>query len=439
MKKILALLLCAALMLPLFGCGGQELVSPGNFYYCRSDIAYGEENGLIAAEQRELAGISDDLDLLLEAYFSGPESGDLESPFPRDARVLSWQIEDETLVMTMNDSFGAMSGVELSVACACITRTFLELAPVTAVRFQVSDGLLNGEKSITMSKENVKLYDDGLAQSRVELTVYYTDRQRRYLIAEELSVSLATEDDVVACLIDALLTPPENATLYSALPADTRLLDYSIDDGTCTINFSAEFERTAWSRVEAQRLTLLAVVNTLTQLEEIQQVEFCTEGNLLVQYQGLSISGPFLRDESAIGPVRTGMNEFDATIYLSNGTEPYLAAVPIRVRQSSGISQAELVVQALLDYEGLNGFFSTIPEGTKLNDIQLRNGICYVDLSGEFLESEEHLLRSVHSIVASVCALEDVYSAQITVDGQKPLGEYADLFLVLSPLSDWFL
>lgn len=439
MKRILALILCAALVFPLFGCARQELQYPGNFYYRRFEIAYGTEDGVIAAEERELAGISGDLDALFDAYFSGPESSGLESPFPRDTQVVSWEIGEETLELTMNDSFGAMSGVELSIACACIARTFLELAPVTQVRFRLSEGLLGGEQSITLSNETIKVHDDGLAQSRVDLTVYYTDRQRRYLIAEEISVSLATEDDVVACLIDALLAPPENSTLYSALPEDTRLLDYSIDDGTCTINFSGEFERGAWSRVEAQRLTLLAVVNTLTQLEEIHQVEFCTEGNLLVQYQVLSISGPFLRDESAIGPVRTGMNEFDATIYLSNGTEQYLAAVPIRVRQNSGISQAELVVQALLDYEDTNGFYSTIPEGTKLNNIQLRNGICYVDLSEEFLASEDHLLRSVHSIVASVCALEDVYSAQITVDGQKPQGEYADLFLVLSPLPDWFL
>lgn len=439
MKKCTALLLCIPLLLSLFACARQELQVPGNFYYRRSEITYGTEDGVIAAEARELAGISGDLDALFAAYFSGPESGDLESPFPRDTRVVSWEMEGKTLCLTMNDSFGAMSGVELSIACACIARTVLELVPVTQVRFQVSDGLLGGEFSITLSEENVKVYDDGLAQSRVEFTVYYTDRQRRYLIAEDISVSLATEDDVIACLIEAMLAPPENSTLYSALPGDTKLLDYSIDDSTCTINFSAEFERGGWSRVEAQRLTLLAVVNTLTQLEEIQQVEFCTEGNLLVQYQLLNISGPFVRDENAIGPVRTGMNEFDATIYLSNGTEQYLAAVPIRVRQSSGISQAELVVQALLDYEDTNGFYSTIPDGTKLNDIQLRNGICYVDLSGEFLETQDHLLRSVHSIVASVCALENVYSAQITVDGHKPQGEYAELFLVLSPLPDWFL
>ncbi len=442
MKRILSLLLCFALALPLFGCAGQSGQTarvPGNFYYRRTETAYGTTDGVISSEVRELDGISSDVDALLAAYFSGPESGELESPFPRDSQVHAWELSGQTLSLTMNESFSALTGVELSIACVCVAKTFLGLLPITQVRFQAESGLLGGEKAVTLSEESISLYDDSLTQSRTEFTVYYTDRQRRYLIAQEITVNLATEDDLIACLIEAMMTPPEGSNLYSALPSETQLLDYSVDDGLCTVNFSPEFERSGWSRVEAQRLTLLSVVNTLTQLEEITQVEFCTEGNLLVQYQLLTISGPFLREESAIGPVRTGMNEFDATLYLCNGSEQYLAAVPTRLRQSAAISQPETVVEALLSFEAVNGFYSSIPEGTRLLGVQLRNGICYIDLSGEFLSSEEHLLSSVHSIVASVCALDDVYSAQITVEGRVPEGDYAGLFMVLSPQSNWFL
>lgn len=439
MKKTIALILCIALIIPLFGCGQNQPQIPGLFYYRRAETVYGIESGVIASEQREIAGMESKLDTLLELYFAGPESSNLESPFPRDAQVISWQLENETLRLTMNDSFGALSGVDLSIACVCIAKTFLGLTSATQVQFQTKDSLLNGEKFLILSEETISLYDNSLDQSREEFTVYYTDRQRRYLLAQEVSVNLATEHDVVAFLIESLLNPPEGSSLVSALPSNTKLLDYSIDNGICTINFSREFEHSGWTRCEAQRLSLLCVVNTLTQLEEIQQVEFCTEGNLLVQYQLINISGPFVFDENAIGPVRTGMSEFDATLYLANGTEQYLAAVPTRLRQGAGISQAEHVVEALLRYTPVNGFHSTIPANTTVNSVELRDGICYVDLSGEFLNGEDHLVRSVHSIIASVCALEDVRSAQITVDGRIPEGDYAYLFEEMSPQSDWFL
>ena len=439
MKKQIALLLCAALLLTLTGCGASPSGGTGKFYYRRTVTEFGGTEGIIASEDRSIPAPPHDPDALLTAYFSGPEEDSLTAPFPRDSAVVSWDMVEDTITLTMNDSFGALTGVELSIACACICKTLTGLLPVTQVRLQLKDGTLDGEKSILLSEDDILLYDNGLDQSRAEFTVYYTDKQRRYLIAEEVSVNLATEDDVISFLVEVLMTPPENSGLYSALPRRTKLLDYTIDDGICTINFSSEFERNSWTGCEAQRLTLLSVVNTLTLLEEIHQVEFASEGNLLVSYKMLTISEPFVFDENVIGPVRTGMNEFDATLYLSNGSEEHLAAVPTRLRQSSGISQAELVINALLNYEPANSLFCTIPAGTVVNSVTVRNGTCLVDLSDAFLSNETHLVRSVRSIVASVCSLDGINSAQITVDGQTPDGDYAHLFGVLSPQSFWFL
>lgn len=439
MRRIIPLLLCAALMLSMTACGSGTPTMNGQFYYRRAVTEFEGTDGVIAPESRSVTSPLSDPDALFRSYFAGPLEDGLIAPFPRDSEVLDWQMENDTLTLTMNDSFGALSGVELSIACACICRTLTGLLPVTQVQLQLTEGTLGGKESLLLSPDSFMLYDNGLDQSRQEFTVYYTDSQRRYLIAEEIMVNLATEDDVIACLVEALMNPPENSGLYSTLPRRTKLLDYSVDNGICTINFSSELERNGFSDCEAQRLTLLSVVNTLTQMEEIQQVEFAAEGNLLVSYKTLTISEPFVFDENVIGPVRTGMNEFDVTLYLSNGTEELLAAVPTRVRHSSGISQPEQVIQALLNYPPANSLFSTIPAGTRVHGVTVSDGVCHVDLSEEFLSNETHLIRSVRSIVASVCSLDGIIGVQITVEGQTPGGSSAHLFGVLSPQSFWFL
>lgn len=439
MKQIIALLLCLSLVLSICACAADSDSVTGYFYYRRAVTEFGVTDGVISPEERQIPSPLTDTDGLLSAYFSGPLDDRLVSPFPRSSEVLSWEIVDSTIILTMNESFGALTDVELSIACGCICKTLTGLLPVTQVQIQLENELLDGKNVLLFTESDISLYDNGLDKSRTAFTVYYTNSQRRYLIAEEIHVNLATEDDVIAFLMDAMMTPPQNAGLFSILPRRTELLDYAIDDGICTINFSPEFERNAWTNCEAQRLTLLSVVNTLTQLDNIQYVEFAVAGNLLVSYKNLNITEPFIFDENAIGPVRTGMNEFDATLYLSNGREDALVAVPTRIRQTSGISQPELVVQTLLDYSPINSLFTLIPEGTVLNAVTVRNGTCLVDLSGEFLSSEAHLTRSVRSIVASVCSLEGINSAQITVDGQIPEGDYAHLFDMLSPQPFWFL
>lgn len=439
MARITALLLCLCLLFSMTACGTSSEQQDTLFYYRRSETEFGTDQGIIAPEKRDLFPSGNDLGLILELYFQGPESTGLESPFPRDTRVTDWTLKGDTLCLTMNECFAALSGVELTIACSCITKTLLPLTDAAAVRFQVEGGLLAGEKHLTLSEDLIQLSDDSLDQAWTEYTVYYTDRQMRYLIGHEISVNLATEDDLISQLVEALSHPPENSGLLSALSPGTDLLGYTIDDGVCTLDFSGELEYNSWKNAEAQRLTLLSVVNTLTQLEEISHVEFSVEGNLLVQYRSISIHAPLSQEEAAIGPVRTGMNEFDTTLYLSNSPDGCLTPVPTRLRQTSGMSEAELVVTALINYADHNGFSSPVPGSTVLNSLMTFEGICHIDLTEAFLSEPEELVQAVRSIVASVCALEDVFSVEITIDGRIPEDLDRSLFETLSPRNDWFV
>lgn len=439
MKRLTSILLLIAMALSLCACNTDELVEPGNFYYCRFETTtYGTDQDVIAAEERELWGVRDDIGAMLELYLQGPVNDKLlQSPFPRDTRLIDWSMNRSTLRINLSEEFAALSGVDLTVACACLSRTFMELTDATSVRIYASNALLDGETSIILTKDNLRYSDDSLEQLRTDLTVYYTDEDRRYLIGSEISVNLAAQDDVISYLVEQLMDVPIGLGLESPLPKGTKLLEATVSGGLCTLNFSTEFESNAYSGSAAQRTTLLSLVNTLTQLESITQVEFCVEGSLLASYRQLNLSKPLTFDESAIGPVRTSLNEFDATLYVSNGSALYLAAVPTRLRQSVNQTQAELVMETLLNYQNDNGFYTTIPEDTVLNSISVSDGLCVVDLSSEFIKSTDHLSLSVHSIVATLCGLEDIEQVQITVDGGTPDGELAPYFIPLSPQDDW--
>lgn len=439
MKKWLSFLLIFSLLLPTWGCGSDAIKNPGNFYYRRIESQFEGTDGIIAPEIRDVGNLRGDIGAILQAYMSGPESDELESPFPRDTEILEWKMISSSLHINFSDSFSQLSGIDLTVACACIAKTCMELTDADTIRIRADGALLNGSTYIIMTEDNLNLVDDSIDKLRTELTLYYTDSQRRYLIGHNISVNLAAQENVVSYLVEQLLTAPQGLGLVSPLPSSTRLLSCRIADGLCTLDLSQEFDQNAFAQSYAQRTTLLSLVNTLTQLEQIDRVEFYLEGNLMARYQELTISKALVYDESIIGPVRTGMNEFDATLFLANGSELYLAAVPVRVRSTAGISQAEQVVIQILSYENENGFYSTVPKDTVLNSIHVEDGLCTIDLSRHFIDDTEHLLLSVHSLIASVCALEGIEKALITVDGVRPEGEFGDLFLPASPSSDWFL
>lgn len=439
MKRILPFILILSMILFATACSAEKPLDPGDFYYRRIDTGFQSTDGVVAPETRELQGIRGDLDALLQSYFSGPTSAFLESPFPRDAVLLDWSMTDSTLNLNFNDSFAQLSGVDLTIACACICRTVFGLTDAQTILIHANGTPLDGNPYIEIGIDTLTYEDDSLDRLLTDLTLYYPDAERRYLIGHSVSINLAAQTDAISYLVEQLKDAPDGMGLVSPLPAGTKLLNATVTDGLCVLDFSPEFESNGFFQSHAQRTTLLSLVNTLTQLDTIDRVEFYLEGNLMARYRQLNISTALVFDESVIGPVRTGVNEFDATLYLSNGSELYLASVPTRIRSTAAIPQAELVVKQLLSYQNPNGFYSTIPAGTVLNRLTIEDGLCCIDLSGDFLKETNHLTLSVRSIVASVCALEGIDTVLITIDGEIPVGNYTEYFLPQSPRSDWYL
>ncbi len=438
-RPMIALFLCAAMVLGIIGCTKpQSDNTVRSFYYCRSEPDYASDHPLICPEERDITGLKG-IEGLLNAYLAGPLDPALQLPFPRDTRLISWSLQNGALVLNFSEELALLSGAELSVACGCIAQTFLELTDAQQVVITAGGALLGGETAVTMTRDTLLLRDDSMDRLVSEYTIYYTDTDRRYLIGQDISVNLASLDEVETYLVEQLLTGTPDAGLRTPLPQGTRLLDVQVEDGLCTVDFSRELEANCPASPLQQRLALMSVVNTLTQLEHIDRVEFAIDGDLLLHYGLLRIPEPLQYDGAAIGPVRTAVGEFDATLCLANGDDHLLLAVPTRIRQSAGVSQAELIVQTLLQYESKNGLSTGNAGNAALNAIEIDDGICTVDLTAEALTPPSQFPLLTRSLTASLCTLEGIRSVQFRIDGAIPEEADGAWFEVLTPKPDWFL
>ncbi len=437
MKRLLCLIL--ALSLALCGCSEPEFQTPGTFYYHRTETAYQGSEGVIAPEVRELAGMTDDLQAILELYCAGPLDQSLKNPLPPGTVLKTHTLYDHVLTLRFNETLAELSGIELTVAAGCLARTFLPLTGAEVLILTADGALLCGNTSLQLTLEDLSLRDDSLDLLHNEYPVYYASSDRRYLIQQTVTARHTSPEALTMHLLEQLLTPPHDSGLRSALPEGTRFLSVTLADGLCTVDVSAEFDNRRFYAMSAQCLSLLSVVNTLTALEEVDRVEFTVEGDLLVRYGSLSITAPLVRDERCIGPVRTGLGEQEAVLYLVHGNEGLLVGIPARLRPTASTAMPELVVRALLSDPGTNGIRSCIPAGTKLLSLKLESGLCVVDLSGEYLNQPEQLRSSGRVLAASLCALDGIKGVRILVNGSVPDGFDADLFGILAPQDDWFL
>lgn len=155
MKRLIALLLAFACMACFSGCSADTTLADSlNFYYCTSDISYQDADGVIAAETRQVEHNSDLINTL-NLYLQGPAIEELRNPFPVDTKVESLRSDNETLYLTMSVPFGELSGLELTLACACLCRTALEITNLHTVQIRCPDVLLDGNPAITMNLDSL--------------------------------------------------------------------------------------------------------------------------------------------------------------------------------------------------------------------------------------------------------------------------------------------
>lgn len=438
MKRLTAIILLITLCAGLFGCHAQADHPSCTFYYFRTDPKFSGINGVIAPEQRQLSGGENDLDVLLELYLQGPMSQNLENPLPDSCPVPNWELSDGTLFLSFSQELAQLSGMDLTLAASCLARTFLELTGAESLVLTAEGKLLNGEAALVLSRDQLILRDDSMDQLRGEHTVYYTGVDRRYLIGHSVNVNLENREELPGLLLEQMLTVPQDTELRSLIPSGTKIRSVEVEDGLCTVDLSQEFESRRSFSHTGQLLSLMGIVNTLCNLSEIERVTFRVEGDPLVRYGALTLSDALVLDERFLGPVRTGLGEWDATIYLAHGEQVGLFPVPTRLRRSATASTPALMMRALLGNSGLNDLGTRIPDGTLLNSIQLEDQVCHVDLSEHFLSSPD-LTWAVRVIVASLCTLDDISAVRITVNGGIPEGADPQLFGILSPNDAWFL
>ncbi len=289
------MMLLLPLLLVLSACSGTKEMT---MYYKQREISY-DGSGLIGSQTvrcpEPVTAKS-----LADIYFGLEPEDDLCDPFPEDTKRVKSRIEDGILYLTLSESFGTLEGAELSLAMTCITMTFSQLPDVEAVELSVENGFLQEQQSIRLSADDVMTQDDGLGALDVVLTVYRAGDG--YLVPEEFRVTAETVEEQAKLAIEQLGIKPEDSTLHETLPKNTEILDLSVEDGLCIVDFSADFYRNRPTDETEERLTIYAIVNTLTELDEVDEVQILIEGESRKEYYMMDLRYNYVRDDAVIGP-----------------------------------------------------------------------------------------------------------------------------------------
>ncbi len=164
MRRNIAMFLIFTLIIGLFGCKGstdKDLIVPVAFYYCNDLESKEDFSNIFVKELREGDGYQNDKLALLNQYVAGPDSENLTNPFPSDLVVLSVETNRDTTRILLDEQIAKLSGLELTLACTCLSLTLFDLYPCSSVEISANNSLLDGQESILITNDTLIFSDNG--------------------------------------------------------------------------------------------------------------------------------------------------------------------------------------------------------------------------------------------------------------------------------------
>lgn len=263
---------------------------------------------LVNATQDGLTSINVDLEgdnkedrvkEIIDILYTGVSESNIAPTIPNFVGITSISFENNNVILDFSSGYEALGDVQEILFRSAIVKSLTELHEVETVEFYVlgypklgSNGLELGK----MGKDDV-VYDSMIKDNISKITLYFADKNGEYLIPEEVSINLNVNAQIERMILNKLIEGPANTDLVRTVPTETKIKDIYTNEGICYVDFTKEFRTKHMGGSAGELLTIYSIVNSLTELDSINRVQFLIEGKIEEEYKGhVKFDEPFTRN-----------------------------------------------------------------------------------------------------------------------------------------------
>ncbi|HIQ73404.1 MAG TPA: GerMN domain-containing protein [Candidatus Cottocaccamicrobium excrementipullorum] len=291
MKNRNLIRLCLVLLGALLFAGCQRKETPVSNPEENQYIIYYLNSGMTRLEPVEYTAQSEDsLDLIQELYEqirTVPSDLDATSPLSSKVELQRMQWDQNVLYLYFDANYTLMSSSQEILCRAALTKTMTQIPGVEYIN------LYSGEQPLMDASGNpvgmlsagdfMDNISDVNAFEKSELTLYFADASGQALQPETREVIHSINTSMERLVIEQLLEGPETEGLKSTIPGDTKLLNISVTDNVCYLNFDGTFLNNTLE--VGDEIAIYSIVDSLTQLTTVNRVQFSVNGSAAVMFR----------------------------------------------------------------------------------------------------------------------------------------------------------
>lgn len=272
-----------------------------------AELYYMGANGIMKATQKDIEDGNqvDKINIILEDLRLGIKTDGIQPTVPEILEVNSVKISDEIVTVDFSSRYYGLTSVDEVICRSSIVWSLTSLNFIDSVKFTVDGDPLvskDGEPYGVMNRQNI-LIDPVVSATTTEyaiLKLYFSNENASDLVVEDRVVEVNANQPREKTVLEQLIAGPKDEGNYATIPGETKVMDITTtNDGVCYVNLSQEFVTKHNGGSTGELLTIYSIVNSLSELENVEKVQFLIEGEKMEAFKGhIDFSTPFVAVES---------------------------------------------------------------------------------------------------------------------------------------------
>ena len=254
-------------------------------------------------------------------------------------------------------------------------------------------------------------------QGAFHYNVFYLNREDTRIDPVDYATDTTDVMELTGELIEVLGEIPADVNYHEAVH-NFSVIGYSIHENQIQLTVDENYKN---MDAATEVLTRAAIVRTLTQIKGIEYITMKVRNQELMDSLGTAVgmmsAGQFVDNA---GNEINSYEKVKMTLYFASSTGDYLIKANRTVVYNSNISMEKLVVEQLIGGPTNEKIYPSINPDTKIVNVTVTDGICYVNLNEGFLNQVSNVTADVtiYSLVNSLVELPNVNKVQISINGE---------------------
>ena len=264
--------------------------------------------------------------------------------------------------------------------------------------------------------------------------IYYLNPEQTGLVEEAYTGETDDPEKAAEEILACLKKGSEGIQEQSVIPDGVDIEDITLEDEKLTLYFNAAYND---MDMVQEVLCRAALVRSLTQINGIDLVGFYVDGEPLTNDKGREYG--YFQSDDFVQNTGQSIHSFEETnlaLYFANGDGNKLTAQTVSVKYNSNVAFEKVIVEQLMRGPSGSDLKETIPKGTKLLSVSIKDGICYLNFDEGLRKIVSGVTPEVviYSIVNSVIESGAVNKVQISINGDSNI-MYQESISLSEPLS----